>query len=227
MQKPAARTIAIGVAILLAALSLGYWGYSELRVRNLHQAVEKLVDGTSARLRETLATGIAALPGDSAELPEALERPAAQIEADLARLRAFGASPDRALVLAADQYIDDALRVLRAVALTHRRNQALRGSHAALVGHMQDARRRSDTWIEAAIGLKKRYEADYLGFEIAAGALHTLLESLSESRAKLARHLGRETLVAEGTIAGARQGLAAMLEQTAAERAKTRQLAPR
>jgi len=183
--------------VLVVASALGYWGFREYGERVLHGAVEALVRDTSARLRDALGGEAGTRAADPAEAARRLEEQADEVEQRLAALHRLRASPDRALVDAADLYIVTTRELLRRMASSQRYRGAFVSSTRALRSLAETADRRSGAWIGQTIVAKERTERDYSDYRRAVDATVSLLESLAEPRDRLVRQVDPAALVEE------------------------------
>ena len=162
-----------------------------------------LVTDTSARLRDALDGEAGARAADPAEVARRLDEQAGEVDQRLAALHHLRASPDRALVDAADLYMVTARELLRRTASSHRYREAFVSSTRALRSLAQTADRRSGTWIAQTIAAKERAERDYSDYRRAVDATVSLLESLADPRERLARRVVPAILIDEGLRAQA------------------------
>src|SRR3989441_671899 len=92
------RTTALGVAALMIASALGYWGISAYRKGQLQKAVTALVKDSSERLQAALAVETEAVHEDAARMVGKLDDQAQEVDKHVIELRGMSASPNRALV---------------------------------------------------------------------------------------------------------------------------------
>jgi len=224
-MTPGARrkTVAAMLVALLAASALGYWGYSTYRKRELQRTVLELVKNTSLRLRDSL--GFESNAPGTAESVRKLDDGVQEVDRRLADLRRMNASPDRALVEAADDYLFTSLQILRTQASSHRYRLRLADSTQALRMHMRNANRRNDAWIRDALRTKDRAEKDYFDYKLSVEAFGRLLLSVSEVRTKLAVRADPALLVADDLVMEAYKRALDTSKQTADGMEKARQLA--
>jgi hypothetical protein len=192
LATPRARIAAVTIAVLLVGAVLGYAALREYRTRAVHGVVASLVAETTARLRD-------ALPGDPhaapAEAFRRLDGQAEEIDQRLTALHRLRPVPDRALVDAADLYMVTAREVLRRSAASHGYRGGCAASTQALRALAETADRRSGAWIGLVIAANEQAERDCADYRRALDAVASLLESLSEPRARLARQVDPGLLV--------------------------------
>src|SRR6266496_3985532 len=219
------RTTALGLAALVIVSALGYWGVSAYRKGQLQTAVTALVKDSSERLQGALAVETGAVPEDAAQVVVKLDDQAQEVDKHVIELRGMSASPNRALVDAAEEYMLTVRQILRNQAASHRYRIQVSASDRALRDHMRSAKRRSGSWIQEALRAKDRLEKDYSDYRLSAEALSRLLESYPDARKKLALHVGGALLADEGTAAAARRRALENSKRVAGEVEKARQLA--
>jgi len=222
-----ARTAAIAVIALVAASALGYCAFREYGEHGLHAAVVPLVTDTSARLRDALDGAAATRAVDSAEAARRLDEQAGEVDQRLTALHRLRASPDRALVDAADLYMVTARELLRRTASSHRYREASAASTRALRDLAEAADHRSGAWIGRTIAAKAQAERDYSDYRRAIDATVSLLESLAEPRARLARRVDPGVLIDEGLRAQAAERARDAGKRAAAALDEARRLATR
>jgi hypothetical protein len=188
------RIAAITIGVLLIAAVLGYAALREYRTHAVRGVVTALVAETSARLRDALDADVRAA---SAEAARRLDEQADEIDHRLAALHRVRPAPDRALVDAADLYMVTARELVRRTAASLRYREAFAASTGALRALAETADRRSGAWIGRVISAKERAERDYSDYRGALDATVSLLESLAEPRARLARQVDPAILVEE------------------------------
>ncbi|MGH8682964.1 MAG: hypothetical protein ACREVS_08225 [Burkholderiales bacterium] len=213
--------------MLVAATVLAYCGFREYGERGLHAAVVALLTDTTTRLREALDGPAGARAADPAEVARRLDEQAEAVDQRLAALHRLRAAPDRALVDAADLYMVTARELLRRTASTHRYREAFVSSTQALRSLAQTADRRSGAWIAQTIAAKEQAERDYSDYRRAIDATVSLLESLAEPRARLARQVGPAILIEEGLRAQAAGRAREAGTRAAEELGEARRLASR
>src|SRR5438093_1469195 len=184
------RTTALGVAALMIASALGYWGISAYRKGQLQKAVTALVKDSSERLQAALAVETEAVHEDAARMVGKLDDQAQEVDKHVIELRGMSASPNRALVDAAEEYLLTVRQILRNQAASHRYRIQVSASERALRDHMRTANRRSGTWIKEALRAKDRMEKEYFDYRISVDAFGRLLESYPATRKKLALQVG-------------------------------------
>src|SRR6266511_382033 len=201
------RTAALLAAALVGASALGYWGVSAYRKSELQKAVTALVKDTSERLQAALAIETGTMPAD--QTAGRLDDHAQEVDKHVLELRDMSASPDRALVDAAEEYMLTVRQILRNQAASHRYRIQVSASDRALRDHMRSAKRRSGSWIQEALRAKDRMEKDYFDYRLSVDAFGRLLESYPATRKSLARQVGAGLLVDEAVAANARKRVVA------------------
>jgi hypothetical protein len=217
------RTAALLAAALVVTSALGYWGVSAYRKSQLHKAVSALVEDTSERLQAALAIDPGAAPTD--QTVGRLDDHAQEVDKHVLELRGMSASPDRALVDAAEEYMLTVRQILRNQAASHRYRIQVSASDRALRDHMRAAKRRSASWIQEALRAKDRLEKDYFDYRLSAEALSRLLESYPDARKKLALQGHGALLADEAAAATARRRALDSARRLADEVQRARQLA--
>ena len=221
----ATRSTALGLAALMITSALGYWGVSAYRKSQLQTAVTALVKDSSERLQGALAVETAAAPEDTAQMVVKLDDQAQEVDKHVIELRGMSASPNRALVDAAEEYILTVRQILRNQAASHRYRIQVSASERALRDHMRAANRRSGNWIKEAVRAKDRMEKEYFDYRISVEAFGRLLESYPATRKKLALQVGAGLLVEEAVAANARKRVLASSKRVADDVERARQLA--
>ncbi|HYU69482.1 MAG TPA: hypothetical protein VEL09_09155 [Burkholderiales bacterium] len=219
------RTTALGLAALVIVSALGYWGVSAYRKGQLQKAVTALVKDSSERLQAALAVETEAVHEDAAQMVGKLDDQAQEVDKHVIELRGMSASPNRALVDAAEEYLLTVRQILRNQAASHRYRIQVSASERALRDHMRTARRRSGTWIQEALRAKDRMEKDYFDYRLSVDAFGRLLESYPATRKSLARQVGAGLLVDEAVAANARKRVLANSRRVADDVERARQLA--
>ena len=219
------RTTALGLAALLIASALGYWGVSAYRKGQLQRAVTALVQDSSERLQGALAVETEAVHDDTARMVQRLDDQAQEVDKHVIELRGMSASPNRALVDAAEEYLLTVRQILRNQAASHRYRIQVSASERALRDHMRTANRRSGNWIKEAVRAKDRMEKEYFDYRISVDAFGRLLESYPATRKKLALQVGAGLLVEEAVAANARKRALATSKRVADDVERARQLA--
>ncbi len=219
------RTTALGLAALVAVSALGYWGVSAYRKGQLQKAVTALVRDSSERLRAALAVEMEAVSGDTAQVVGKLDDHAQEVDKHVIELRGMSASPNRALVDAAEEYILTVRQILRNQAASHRYRIQVTASERALRDHMRTSNRRSGTWIQQALRAKDRLEKDYFDYRLSVDTFGRLLESYPATRKKLALQVGAGLLVEETVAANARKRALANSRRADDDVERARQLA--
>src|SRR5438445_5101996 len=219
------RTTAFGLAALVIASALGYWGVGAYRKGQLQKTVTVLVKDSSERLQAALAVETGAVPEDAAQMVGRLDDHAQEVDKHVLELRGMSASPNRALVDAAEEYMLTVRQILRNQAASHRYRIQVSASDRALRDHMRAAKRRSASWIQEALRAKDRLEKDYFDYRLSAEALARLLESYPDARKKLALHVGGALLADEAAATSARRRALDSARRLAGEVERARQLA--
>jgi hypothetical protein len=223
--RPITRTTALGLAALVIVSALGYWGVSAYRKGQLHRAVTALVKDSSERLRGALAVETGAAPEDTAQTVVKLDDQAQEVDKHVIELRGISASPNQALVDAAEEYMLTVRQILRNQAASHRYRIQVSASEQALRDHMRTANRRSGNWIKDAVRAKDRMEKEYFDYRISVDAFGRLLESYPATRKKLALQVGAGLLVEEAVAVNARKRVLAAAKRVADDVERVRQLA--
>jgi hypothetical protein len=218
------KRIAIAAVAVIALAVLAYVGYSVQQKRALRAQVAQAVDAASERVASALVTDLAA---PTAAIVERLERDTENTDADLQKLRAASARPDRALVEGADGYVANALAVLRRQAGSARDRLRYADSRQALADHMAQVSRRDEAWSDKAIKLKERLDGDYFEFRIASTSLANALNDLPGTRRAVAALLPSARLPEEAAIREAQARTRAAAEATRLDYEKAKQLVPR
>ena len=221
----ATRTTALGVAALMIASALGYWGISAYRKGQLQKTVTALVKDSSERLQAALAVETEAVHEDAARMVGKLDDQAQEVDKHVIELRGMSASPNRALVDDAEEYLLTVRQILRNQAASHRYRIQVSASEQALRDHMRTASRRSGNWIKEAVRAKDRMEKEYFDYRISVDAFGRLLESYPATRKKLALQVGAGLLVEEAVAANARKRVLATSKRVADDVERARQLA--
>ena len=219
------RSTALGLAALVIASALGYWGVSAYRKSQLQKAVTALVKDSSERLQGALAVETGAASEDSAQTVVKLDDQAQEVDKHVIELRGMSASPNRALVDAAEEYLLTVRQILRNQAASHRYRIQVSANERALRDHMRTANRRSGTWIQDALRAKDRLEKDYFDYRLSVETFGRLLESYPGARKKLALHVGAGVLADEAVAANARKRVLANSRRVAEDVERARQLA--
>src|SRR5205814_2713888 len=217
------RTAALLAAALVGASALGYWGVSAYRKSELQKAVTALVKDTSERLQAALAIETGTMPAD--QTVGRLDDHAQEVDKHVIELRGISASPNRALVDAAEEYMLTVRQILRNQAASHRYRIQVSASEQALREHMRTANRRSGNWIKEAVRAKDRMEKEYFDYRISVDAFGRLLETYPATRKKLALQVGAGLLVEEAVAASARKRALAAAKRVADDVERARQLA--
>jgi hypothetical protein len=218
------RTAALGLAALVLALALGYWGVSAWRKGQLERTVAALVKDSSDRLAAALDLETDAVAANSAQTVGRLDEHAQEVDQHVIELHDLGASTDQALVAAAEDYLLTVRQILRQQAASHRYRVQVTASEEKLRDHMRAAGRRSGAWIEEAVRAKDRLEKNYFDYRVSAEALERLLASYPAVRKKVASQT-RARLLADEVVDGARRRTLDGLKRIASNVEQARQLA--
>jgi hypothetical protein len=218
------RSAAFGLAALLLASALGYWGIDAYRKSQLQKTVSALVSDSSERLEAALALETEAASASSGQTVGRLDEQAQEVDKHVAELHDLSASPNRDLVAAAEEYLLTVRQILREQAASHRYRVQLSASDERLREHMRKAGRRSSAWIEEAVRSKDRLERNYFDYRISAEAFERLLASYPSARKKMAAQV-RVPLLADEEVERARKRAVAGSKRIAASMEQARQLA--
>jgi hypothetical protein len=213
------KAVAATLVALLAVSVLGYFGYGAYRRSDLQKAVSALIKDTSERLQTALA-----IETETAQTVGRLDDHAQEVDKHAIELRRMNASPDRALVDAAEEYMLTVRQILRNQAASHRYRVQMASSDKALKDHMRTATRRTGPWIQEALRAKDRLEKDYLDYRLSIEAFGRLLESFPDTRKKLAFHLGAGPLADASLATDARRSALESLKRASGELERARQL---
>jgi hypothetical protein len=218
------RTAAFGLAALLLASALGYWGISAYRKGQLQKTVTALVSDSSERLEAAIALETEAATSASAQTVGKLDEQAQEVDKHLIELRDLSASANRDLVAAAEEYLLTVRQILREQAASHRYRVQVSASDERLREHMRKAGRRSRAWIDEAVRAKDRLERNYFDYRISVEALERLLAAYPSARKKMAAQL-RAPLLSDEAVESARKRTLAGSKRIAANMEQARQLA--
>jgi len=196
---PRLKVSGVALAALALLLALAYWGYRTYAKSQLQKAVIELVKDSSDRLQAGL--GVEAGAASVAKIDDLAQ----EVDKDVIELNRLSASPNRPLVDAAEEYLLTIRQILRSQAASQRYRAQVMARDSALRDHMRGSSRRSRAWIDEAVRMKDRLEKDYFDYRTSAGALRRLLDSLPETRKKLALHVGAAPLADESAVRKARQ----------------------
>lgn len=208
LRSPVA--VAAALALVLLAAGLAYWGYAGYKKRQLQETVLSLVGDATVRMRDALT---AREPGAGGL--ERLEVQFRALGAAAQRLSALDTWRDPALSDAAQQYVDEAHALLRRAVALQRAHDATLAGASALSEHIRGAHGRSSDWIREAIGLRQQMDRDYFDYRLADGGMRKSLQTLTESRRRLAPLAATTPLIEEGPIAEAGVRLKAEAERLA------------
>ena len=205
------RSVIAGVAVLVvAALALfGYARYSAHQKQLDRQRLATLVAGTTALLRQALAT-------PSQESVDA-------IDAGLEQLKA---SRETAFASAAEQYIVSAREIARRRYDSERLGAEAAARRRALLGHMARAERRNTAWIRDALELKRRVEQVHADLARSLKALDDLLYGLIDAQKQLVPFVEAAALLPDAELRQARERARADAQRADAELQKVRNITP-
>jgi hypothetical protein len=218
------RRAAFGLAALALASALAYWGVGVYRKSHLERTVAALARDSSERLGAALALEMEAATGTSAQTVGKLDEQAQEVDKHVLDLHDLSASPNRALVAAAEDYLLTVRQILRQQAASHRYRVQLKASEEKLREHMRTSGRRSGAWIDEAVRAKDRMEKNYFDYRISAEAFERLLGSYPAARKKLSAQIGA-ALVTDEVVGEARKRALAGSKRIAADVEQARQLA--
>ena len=218
------RRTAFGLAALALFSALAYWGVSAYRKSQLERTVAALARDSSERLGAALALEAEAAPADGAQTVGKLDEQAQEVDKSVLDLHDLGASPNRALVAAAEDYLLTVRQILRQQAASHRYRVQLKASEEKLREHMRSAGRRSGAWIDEAVRAKDRLEKNYFDYRVSAEAFERQLASYPVARKKLSVHVA-VPLLADEVVGDARKRALAGSKRIAADVEQARQLA--
>lgn len=222
---PRVKISGAGLAVLLALLALAYWGYRTYAKSQLQRAVVELVKDSSDRLRTAFAIETGTASSEGPRTVARLDDLAQEVDKHVIELSRLGASPNRPLVDAAEEYLLTVRQILRSQAASHRYHAQVAASDRVLREHMRSSNRRSGAWIAEAVRAKDRLEKDYFDYRLSAEALGRLLASFPEARRKLAEHVGPAPLIDENTARSAGRRALENSRRVAGEVERARQLA--
>jgi hypothetical protein len=218
------RRAALGLAALALALALGYWGVNAYRKAQLEKTVAALARDSSERLGAALALETEADTAASPQTVGKLDEHAQEVDKHVIELHDVSASPNRALVAAAEDYLLTVRQILREQAASHRYRIQVSASEERLREHMRTAGRRSGAWIEEALRAKDHMERNYFDYRVSVEALERLLASYPSARKKMASQLGVR-LLADEVVIDARKRALAGSKRIAADVERAKQLA--
>ena len=208
---------ALVIGAVVVASAAGYWGYAQYKRHELNRAIVTLVADTSQRLRDALKRETSGPVGDPLQIAQQLEDQANEVDRRLETLRRMGPARNPAFFDTAELYIVTARELLRRTAATHRNSVELSSSRSAVQDLMRDAGQRSRVWFGQAMRAKDRFESDAFKYRLAVNAVGSLLESLADTRAKLAAHVDPKLLIDEELRAQAYQQASAASKRSADE----------
>lgn len=218
------RAAAFGLAALVLASALGYWGVSAYREAQLQTTVSALVRDSSARMEAALALVNETAAADNPQTVARLDEQAQEVDKHLIELHDASGGPNHALVAAAEDYLLTVRQVLREQAASHRYRLQVMASDEMLRAHMRKAGRRSGAWIDEAVRAKNRLERNYFDYRVSTEALERQLASYPSARKKMAAQLS-VPLLADETVESARRRTLAGSKRIAASVEQARRLA--
>jgi hypothetical protein len=218
------KATAFGLAALVIASALGYWGVSAYRKVQLQKSVYALVRDSSERMQAALALENESATADNPQTVARLDEQAQEVDRHVMDLREMSAVPNHALVAAAEEYLLTVRQILREQAASHRYRIQVAASDERLREHMRKAGRRSAGWIDEAVRAKDRLEKNYFDYRVSAEALERLLASYPSARRKMAAQLS-VPLLADEAVESARKRTLAGSKRIAASVEQARQLA--
>jgi hypothetical protein len=183
------------------------------------------VKDSSERLQRALAVDTGAVQEDAPQMVRKLDDQAQEVDKHVIELRGISASPNPALVYAAEEYMLTVRQILRNQAASHRYRIQVSASERALRDHMRTANRRSGTWIQEALRSKERMEKEYFDYKLSIDAFGRLLESYPATRSKLALQVSSGLLADEAVADNARKRALANSRRIADDVERARQLA--
>lgn len=218
------RAVALGLAAIALASTLGYWGIGAYQQGRLQKTVTALVQDSSDRLGAAIALETEVASANAAQTVGKLDEQVQEVDRHVIELRDLSPSLNRVLIGAAEDYLLTVRQILREQAASHRYRVQVAASDEALREHMRAANRRSVAWIDEAIRAKDRMEKDYFDYRVSVQALERLLASYPSARKKVASQI-RIRLLADEDIANARQRALATSKHVAEDVERARQLA--
>ena len=99
-------------------------------------------------------------------------------------------------------------------------------SRQALAGHMARAASRNSTWMQDALALKKRVEADYFDLNVTLKTIDDLLFKLPDSARSLEPRVGTDSLLEASLVASARKQAQDEARRANEELTKLRRIGP-
>jgi len=199
-----------GFIAVLALVVAGYFAYAAAQKRAQQRQVAESVRDTTEKLRQALAA-----------------KPAPELVAAIdANLQAARVRRDPALAAAAERYILGAREIARRRADIERLERQAAASRQALAGHMARAASRNSTWMQDALALKKRVEADYFDLNVTLKTIDDLLFKLPDSARSLEPRVGTDSLLEASLVASARKQAQDEARRANEELSKLRRIGP-
>jgi len=179
MVKVKAHVGLVAAGVGLALVVLGYAGWVAHQKRAQRQAVNSVIQETTALLRESLAS--------KPDLKK-FEANAAAADASLETLKSAG-SRDRKLADGAELYVVNAREIFKRQAAVITLAEKAGETRRSLETHMGRAQRRDQAWIDEAMSRKKKVEAQYFDYNLALTGLSELLWKFPDTRKALLPHV--------------------------------------
>lgn len=214
------RIVIASLAVAVAA-GLAYFGYGAFEKRALRAEATRLVQAAGVRLGEALGADVNA---PDADLVERLDNGIDETDANLQRLRAAQARLDPALVEAADDYLGNALAVLRRQAGGARARARFVESRKALADHMSQAAQRTGKWLADAVQLRQQLDKDHYEYQLTLTSLANMLAEAPQARGRIAARLPALDLPEPAALGKARERALAAAAQTRREFEQAKQL---
>jgi hypothetical protein len=214
------RIVIASLAVAIGA-AVAYFGYGALQQRALRAEVTRHVHAAGVRLGATLGADVNA---PDADIIERLDNGVDEIDANLQRLRAAQARLDPGLVEAADEYLGNALAVLRRQAGGARARVRFVESRKALADHMGHAAQRTGKWLTDAVQLRQQLDKDHYEYQLALTSLANMLAEAPHVRGRIAVRMPALDLPETAALGQARERALAAAAQTRREFEQAKQL---
>jgi hypothetical protein len=205
--------IAVGVLALAIVCALAWWGYREVKKRELQQEVAARAQDSTTRLRDALG-----VLGAGAEARAVLDAHSTALKEHVETMQAFDASLRPDLVRAADAYVTDVQALLRRQLAAHAGRDAIQRDIGEINEHLRGASTRTTAWFGEALALSKRLDKSSFDYRLAAGGIEKSLDALEESGQKLRAVLPSAVTVEKDLLVKAKHRLhelSAQIEQQA------------